>query len=191
MRIALLAAATALTLAACGTTPSAPSSSSPSATPAVPTTSTARQAVAVLASASGSLVSGSVTVVPMGNGLHLTGEIGGLPANSTHAFHVHEKGDCSAADASSAGAHFNPFNAEHGKAGSGAHHAGDMNNLTADADGVANVNVHLEGVTLGGGAVNDVAGRALIVHAAPDDYTSQPAGNAGARVACGIIKVTQ
>lgn len=190
MRIALLAAASVLTLAACGTTPS--SSSPPStATPDVPTTSTAKQAVAVLASASGSLVSGSVTLTPMGKGLHLTGEIGGLPANSTHAFHVHEKGDCSAADASSAGPHFNPFNAAHGKAGSDAHHAGDMNNLTANADGVAKVDAHVEGVTLGGGAVNDVATRALIVHAAPDDYASQPAGNAGARVACGIIKITR
>ncbi|MCR6625537.1 MAG: superoxide dismutase family protein [Pseudoxanthomonas sp.] len=188
MRIALLAAASALALAACGTTPSP---SSPSTTTVVPTTSTAKQAVAVLASASGSLVSGSVTLTPMGKGLHLTGEIGGLPVNGTHAFHIHEKGDCSAADASSAGPHFNPFNAAHGKAGSGAHHAGDMNNLTANADGVAKVDAHIEGVTLGGGAVNDVAGRALIVHAAPDDYASQPAGNAGARVACGIIKVTQ
>lgn len=187
MRIALLAAASALTLAACGTTPSTPTAS----TPDVPTTSTAKQAIAVLASASASRVSGSVTLVPMGKGLHLTGEVGGLPANSTHAFHIHEKGDCSAADASSAGPHFNPFNAAHGKAGSGAHHAGDMNNLTADAEGVAKINVHLEGVTLGGGAVNDVSGRALIVHAAADDYASQPAGNAGARVACGIIKVTQ
>ncbi|MBA3928346.1 MAG: superoxide dismutase [Xanthomonas sp.] len=190
MRIALLAAASALALAACGTTPS--SSSPPSAaTTVVPTTSTAKQAVAVLASASGSLVSGSVTLTPMGKGLHLTGEIGGLPTNGTHAFHIHEKGDCGAADASSAGPHFNPFNAAHGRTGSGAHHAGDMNNLAANADGVATVNAHLEGVTLGGGAVNDVAGRALIVHAAADDYASQPAGNAGARVACGIIKVTQ
>lgn len=187
MRIALLAAASTLVLAACGTTSSAPKAR----TPDVPTTSTARQAVAVLASASGSLVSGSVTLTPMGKGLHLTGEIGGLPANGTHAFHIHEKGDCSAADASSAGPHFNPFNTAHGRAGSGAHHAGDMNNLTANAEGVAKVDAHIEGVTLGGGAINDVAGRALIVHAAPDDYASQPAGNAGARVACGLIKVTQ
>ena len=135
MRIALLAAASALTLAACNTTPS--SSSPPSSQSAVvPTTSTAKQAVAVLASASGSLVSGSVTLAPMGKGLHLTGEIGGLQANSAHAFHIHEKGDCSAADASSAGPHFNPFNAAHGKAGSGALFDGDMNNLIDNAVGV-------------------------------------------------------
>ncbi|MEL1263363.1 superoxide dismutase family protein [Pseudoxanthomonas putridarboris] len=186
MRIALLAASTVVFLAACGTSPQ-----QPPAAPAIPTVSAAQQAVAVLASASGSLVSGTVTVTPMGTGLHLTGEVGGLPANSTHAFHVHEKGDCSAADASSAGPHFNPFDTEHGQAGSGAHHAGDMNNIVANAEGVATINAHVEGVTLGGGAVNDVANRALIVHAAPDDYTSQPAGNAGARVACGIIKITQ
>jgi Cu-Zn family superoxide dismutase len=104
---------------------------------------------------------------------------------------VHEKGDCSAVDATSAGPHFNPFNTPHGKTDAGAHHAGDMNNITTDAEGVAKIDVHLTGVTLGGGAVNDIANRALIVHAAPDDYASQPAGNAGARVACGVIKVTQ
>ena len=60
-------------------------------------------------------------------------------------------------------------------------------NIRTVADGVAKIDIHLAGVTLGGGAANDIAGRAVIVHAAPDDYTSQPAGNAGARVACGII----
>ena len=147
--------------------------------------------MANLASASGSLVSGKVTVTPMAGGVHLTGTVGGLPANSTHGFHIHEKGDCSAADASSAGPHFNPSAAPHGKAESGAHHAGDMDNVVANAEGVVNLDVHVSGVTLGGGAANDIAGRALVVHAAPDDYTSQPAGNAGARVACGVITVTQ
>ena len=71
------------------------------------------------------------------------------------------------------------------------HHAGDMDNLVSDASGVAKVNMHLRGVTLGGGAANDIAGRAVIVHAAPDDYRTQPTGNAGARVACGVIKVTR
>ena len=190
MRIALLAAASALTLAACNTTPS--SSSPPSSQSAVvPTTSTAKQAVAVLASASGSLVSGSVTLAPMGKGLHLTGEIGGLQANSAHAFHIHEKGDCSAADASSAGPHFNPANTAHGRASTPMHHAGDMDNITAGADGTVPIDIHLSGVTLGGGAANDIADRALVVHAAADDYTSQPAGNSGARVACGVIKVMQ
>jgi Cu-Zn family superoxide dismutase len=187
MRTALIAIATAFFVTGC--------SSAPPSKPAgqqVPTLSTARQAVANLASASGSLVSGKVTLVPMANGgVHLTGVIGGLSPNSTHGFHVHEKGDCSAVDAASAGAHFNPFNATHGRAADQAHHAGDMDNLVADGEGVVRLNAHLGGVTLGGGAVNDIAGRALIVHAVPDDYRSQPAGNAGARVACGVIRVAR
>lgn len=182
MRILLLTAATAGFLAACSSAPKKP---------AIPTLSTAKQAVANLASSSGSLVSGKATLVPMQGGVHITGTVGGLPPNSAHGFHVHEKGDCSAVDAMSAGAHFNPFVATHGRANVGAHHSGDMDNVVADAEGVARLNVHLSGVTLGGGAVNDIAGRALVVHAAADDYTSQPAGNAGARVACGVINVTQ
>ncbi|MEO6104752.1 MAG: superoxide dismutase family protein [Pseudoxanthomonas sp.] len=183
MRVLLMAIATTVFLAACGTTPE-PKAVAPAKNP-----STARQAIANLASASGSLVSGKVTVMPMGDGVHLTGTVGGLPANSTHGFHIHEKGDCSAADASSAGPHFNPAVMPHGKAESGAHHAGDMDNVVANAEGVVNLDLHVSGVTLGGGAANDIAGRALVVHAAPDDYTSQPAGNAGARVACGVITV--
>ena len=186
MRIALMAAATSVFLSACGSTvPVRP------AAPKVPTASAAKQAVANLASASGSLVSGKVTAVPMAGGVHLTGTVGGLPAHSSHGFHVHEKGDCSAADASSAGPHFNPSSSAHGRASSGTHHAGDMDNVVANAEGVATVNMHVGGVTLGGGASNDIAGRALVVHAAPDDYSSQPAGNAGARVACGVIAVTR
>ena len=184
MRIALIATATAVFLAACGTAP-APRTSTPP-----PPQSTARQATVNLAAASGSLVSGKLTLVPMADGVHLTGAVGGLPANSTHGFHIHEKGDCSAADASSAGPHFNPSAAQHGKAASGAHHAGDMDNVVANTEGVASIDIHVGGVTLGGGAANDIAGRALVVHASPDDYTSQPAGNAGARVACGIINIT-
>jgi Cu-Zn family superoxide dismutase len=187
MRIVLMAAATAVFLTACGTAPPP----KPAAKVEVPTASTAKQAAVILASASGSLVSGKATLTPMSGGVHITGVVGGLPPNSTHGFHVHEKGDCSAADASSAGPHFNPFAAAHGKAESGAHHAGDMDNVVANNEGVVKLDIHVSGVTLGGGAVNDIAGRALVVHAAPDDYTSQPAGNAGARVACGVIKVTQ
>ena len=186
MRIALLAAATAVFLTACGSAPKKP------AGPNIPTLSTAKQATANLASASGSLVSGKVTLVPMGaGGVHLTGTVGGLPANSTHGFHIPEKGDCSAVDGSSAGPHFNPFTSVHGRANAGDHHSGDMDNVVSNAEGVVQLNVHVGGVTLGGGSVNDIAGRALVVHAAADDYTSQPAGNAGTRVACGVITVTQ
>lgn len=140
-----------------------------------------------LAPASGSQVTGELTLVRMGDGVHVTGQVNGLAPGSTHAIHIHEKGDCSAADASSAGGHFNPAGQAHGKVGTAAHHAGDMNNLVADANGVASVDLHASGPTLGTGLATDAIGRAVIVHAAADDYTSQPSGNAGARLACGVI----
>jgi len=183
MRNVLIVAAT-LTLAACASAPPAP----PAPPPAQ---STAQEGQANLASASGSLVSGRVTLNPMGDGVHLTGTVGGFMPNSVHAIHVHEKGDCTAADASSSGGHFNPGGQPHGRSSAPAHHAGDMDNITADAQGQAQLNIHLAGVTLGGGAPNDINGRALVVHAAADDYTSQPAGNSGARVACAPIKIIQ
>lgn len=186
MKTTLLVSASLLALTGCASAPSTSTRAAASAT-----ASTARSATVNLASASGSLVSGTVAVMPMSDGVHLRGEIGGLATNSAHALHVHEKGDCSAADASSAGEHFNPTLSSHGKAGSGAHHAGDMDNIVANASGVATVDMHVRGVTLGGGAANDIAGRALVVHAKADDYRTQPSGNAGARVACGVIKVTR
>ena len=182
----MLAIAAAL-LAGCAST------GTPTATAAAaaPAKSTASRATVNLAPASASLVSGTLTLVPMGDGVHITGEVGGLKPGDTRGFHIHEKGDCSAADASTAGGHFNPAAQAHGRSGHGAHHAGDTDNIVADAKGVAKIDAHVTGVTLGGGAGNDIAGRALVVHAAPDDYSSQPAGNAGARVACGVITVTQ
>lgn len=174
----VLATCTALGIAGCGTTPPSPAAPAP----------VERDAVANLASASGSLVSGRLQVMAMGaNAVHIAGDIGGLAPGSSHGFHVHEKGDCSAADASSAGGHFNPAGSPHGRMDDGPHHAGDIDNIVANAQGVAHVNMHVPGVTLGTGAANDVAGRAIIVHADPDDYASQPSGNAGKRVACGVI----
>lgn len=199
MKTTLLASACVLSLAlaACSTSPdqldqgdhtghTATATSTAAQTP-MATTSTLSSAHVNLASASGSLVSGKLSVMPMDGGLHLRGEVGGLTPGSQHAIHIHEKGDCSAADASSAGGHFDPTGQPHGKVDAGAHHAGDMNNLTANAQGVASVDLHASGPVLGGGGANDAIGKAVIVHGAPDDYTSQPAGNAGPRVACGVI----
>lgn len=188
MRMIIPTAAALFALSACSTAP-APSSA-PAAASVPPAQSTARMGMANLSAASGSLVSGKLMLMPMGGSVHMTGTVGGLAPYSVHGFHVHEKGDCSAADASSAGGHFAPGGNPHGKRGRGAHHAGDMDNITANAEGVASVNVYLDDVTLGGGAANDIAGLAIVVHADPDDYTSQPSGNAGARVACGVIDVT-
>jgi len=183
----LMTATSTLFLAACGSGPTP----KPTAPVQQATVSTARMAEANLSPASASLVSGRLALVPEAGGVHITGVIGGLQRGREAAFHVHEKGDCSAMDAASAGGHFNPMAQPHGRNGAGPHHAGDMDNLRANAEGVANVDVHLRGVTLGGGAANDIAGRALVVHAGADDYRSQPAGNAGARVACAVIRVVR
>jgi Cu-Zn family superoxide dismutase len=162
-----------------------------SAPPPQPATSArgAAKAQAILAPASGSRVSGTVEFRAIGDGVHLRGSVGGLARYGQHAIHVHETGDCSAADAAGAGGHFNPTGQPHGRAGHGPHHAGDMDNLAADGDGVARVDLRLHGVSLGTGAASDIAGRALIVHAQADDYTSQPTGNAGARIACAVIRL--
>jgi len=193
MRSALpMALLATLALSACATAPSqSPTKPRPTQISAVltaPAASTIPAAVANIAGASGSLVSGPLALVPLHGGVRITGDLGGLTPGS-HGFHVHQTGDCSAADAASAGGHFNPTGSAHGRAGTTAHHAGDIDNIVADASGVAHVDVQLRGVSLGGDAATDIIGRALVVHAAPDDYQSQPAGNSGTRVGCGVIVV--
>ena len=189
MRLFLLASLAAVGLAGCASSPQNAAdeadAAAPAATPAV------GNAIANVAPASGTLVSGRLQLMAMGQGVHIAGELGGLAPNSTHGFHIHEKGDCGAADASSAGGHFNPAGAPHGNPGTPPHHAGDMDNITADANGVAHVNLHVPGVSLGGDPAHDILGRALVVHADPDDYASQPSGNSGARIACGVITAQQ
>lgn len=194
MRIAalpcLVVAATVLSLAACSSAPISTRSPAPGGTPAPDNAAVplARGATIVMTPSSGSLVSGRLSAAPIANGVRITGELGSLSRGSTHAIHIHEKGDCSAADATSAGGHFNPEQQPHGRAGSGPHHGGDMDNIVADGNGVARVDVRALGVSLGGGSTN-IGDRAVVVHAAADDYRSQPAGNAGARVACGVIRL--
>jgi len=148
---------------------------------------TAPKAQAQLQSKSGSNVTGTLALQQKADGVLITGEVRGLAPASNHGFHVHEKGDCSAADASSAGPHFNPTGSPHGQMGSGAHHGGDMPNIVADKHGVAQVKVLVPGVTLEAGP-SSITGRAVVVHRDPDDYSTQPAGNAGPRIACGVIE---
>jgi len=100
---------------------------------------------------------------------------------------VHEKGDCSSGDGMSAGGHFNPTGSPHGHHSTPAHHAGDMPNLKADSYGNASMTAELDIITISEGPTS-VVGRGLIVHANPDDYKSQPVGNAGARMACAVIQ---
>jgi Cu-Zn family superoxide dismutase len=144
-------------------------------------------ASAMLEARSGSTVSGTASFQQVLDRVRVHVELTGLVPGSEHGFHVHEKGDCSASDASSAGPHFNPAGVAHGRAGGEVHHAGDLPSLVADANGNVRVDLELSGVTLDA-APGSIVGRALIVHRDRDDFTSQPAGNAGPRFACGVIR---
>jgi len=142
-------------------------------------------AVAKLEATRGNSTSGTVTFEQHGDQVMAKAKIEGLKPGQEHGFHIHEKGDCSSGDGMSTGGHFNPAGKAHG-APDAEHHAGDMPSLKADAQGRADVTFHLSGVTIGTGVV-DIVGKGLIVHAMPDDYRTQPTGNAGARIACAVI----
>jgi len=145
----------------------------------------AAKAVAELKPTQGSKVQGTVLFVQEPNGVHVTADVTGLTPGE-HGFHIHEKGDCSAPDGSSAGGHFNPTGKPHGAPAAHEHHAGDLGNLTADASGHAKLDWISPDLSFEG--TNSFIGRAVIVHAGKDDLKSQPAGNAGARAACGVIE---
>jgi superoxide dismutase, Cu-Zn family len=142
-------------------------------------------AYATLNPTQGSTVKGKVEFKPAKGGVLVTAHIEGLTPG-THGFHVHEKGDCSSGDGMSAGGHFNPGAMAHGSLAT-AHHAGDMPNLKADSYGNASATYDIPGVSIGSGAA-DIAGKGLIVHRDPDDYKTQPTGNAGPRLACAVIR---
>lgn len=143
-------------------------------------------AEATLKPTTGNQAKGTVRFAQHRDKVRVSGEITGLNPNSEHGFHVHEKGDCSAPDATSAGGHFNPLNKAHGHAVPGGRHAGDMPNLRTDGSGRATFSFDLSGITVTEGEVG-VVGRSVIVHAKPDDYRTQPTGDSGARLACGVI----
>ena len=202
MKPTLLVAALALPLmlAACGPAPEAPpppppAPEAPPPPPAAPPAPPVPEApgtvesgaTAVLAPTEGNAANGTLTLTVEADGVRISGTLEGVPSGGTHGFHIHETGDCSAPDASSAGPHFNPTEAPHGHPGQGEHHAGDMPNLVADEEGRIKVDVLVPGVSLGGDAGHDVIGRAVVLHASADDYASQPAGDSGPRIACGVI----
>lgn len=144
-------------------------------------------ATVTLVPTAGNSTAGTVRFVQAGDRVRAMGEIRGLAPGSEHGFHVHEKGDCSSPDATSAGGHFNPDARPHGRAGAGPHHAGDLPSLRADPTGVARFSWESDAIHLGGATGKDIVGRALIVHRDPDDYTTQPTGNSGPRLACGVV----
>ncbi len=105
-----------------------------------------------------------------------------------HGVHIHQNPDCSAADASSAGGHWNPSNDDHGSRSTDDHHAGDIGNLVVDSDGTGMMKVEVSGWTVGGPKGSNILDRAIVIHAGEDDLTSQPSGDAGSRVGCGVIQ---
>lgn len=119
-------------------------------------------------------------------GIHITAQISGLTPG-IHGFHIHEFGDCSCKDASCAGGHFNPTNAQHGPPNQAKSHRGDLGNIHADNSGNAFYDSVNKYIQLNG--PNSIIGRALIIHENADDLSSQPTGNSGARVGCGIIGI--
>lgn len=144
-------------------------------------------ASATLNPASGSSVSGTASFTQVGDmKVRMSLEVQGLTPGE-HALHLHQNGDCSAPDASSAGGHWNPGGMEHGKRGEGQFHAGDVINLTADADGKVSWNDEVMGWTIGGADSTNILNHAVIIHESPDDFATQPTGAAGGRVACGVI----
>ena len=190
--------ASALALSACnkGAEPDAapadsitpPAATAPVADPAAPPEMAKPIATAQLQPTKDSTVAGTINFSLVDGQLRASGDISGLKPDSEHGFHIHENGDCSAPDGSSAGGHFNPGSSEHGSISTAMHHGGDMPNIKADAQG----NAHIDGpvasnVNVGVGDGFDIVGRGLIVHADPDDYKTQPTGNAGARLACAVI----
>ena len=169
-RFTLIASvASALILSACASTPGGP------------------RAVAQLQSTTGNSAAGTISFTQAGDKVMVAGEVRGLKPNAEHGFHVHEKGDCSSGDGMSAGGHFNPAEKSHGQHAMGTHHAGDLPSLKADAGGVARVNFESGSLAVGSG-VTDIVGKGLIVHRDPDDYKTQPTGNAGPRLACAVIR---
>jgi Cu-Zn family superoxide dismutase len=149
---------------------------------------TVSKAVAVLRAASGSNVRGVVTFVKVEGGVRVIADVEGL-APGEHGFHVHEFGDCSATSAASAGGHFNPHNTSHGGPDTAHQHEGDLGNIVSDDSGKAHYDRVNKLIVLEG--PDSVIGRSVIVHEKTDDLEAQPAGNAGARVACGLIGIAR
>ncbi|QRZ12136.1 superoxide dismutase family protein [Paracoccus methylovorus] len=154
---------------------------------ALPATAHAQDAKAVFIDANGQ-EAGTAVLTPTPSGVLIQIEATGLPQNQWVAFHIHETGSCDHNTGhESAGGHFNPSDAPHGILSDGGPHAGDMPNVWADAEGTARAQVFNPLVTLAEGT-NAIKGRALMIHAGPDDYSTQPTGGAGDRLACAVIE---
>lgn len=177
----LLVLGAAAFVGGCG--PQEPASDQAAETPVEPI----RRLDTVLQSKSGSELTGIAMFIQDDAGVSLQLNIENSPPGD-HAVHIHEIGDCSADDASSAGGHWNPTTEDHGKWGEPPHHLGDIGNITVGEDGMGSLLLSTDRWTLGGRADNDIYGKAIIVHADPDDFATQPTGAAGGRIGCAVIQ---
>ena len=170
MKPVLIAISAAVLLAACETTPTGP-----------------LRATAQLEPTKGNKTFGEATFEEVDGKVRVVVFVQGLKPNQEHGFHIHEVGDCSSGDGMSTKGHFNPHNKPHGHPSSAERHAGDLPSLKANKAGRGNIKVDVDLITIAPGPAS-IIGRGLIVHADPDDWKTQPTGNAGARIACGVIK---
>ena len=145
------------------------------------------RATAQLQATKGNKTFGEATFEQRGGKVHVVVYVQGLKPGQEHGMHIHEVGDCSSGDGMSAKGHFNPFGKPHGQPGSAERHAGDLPALKAAKNGRAKVDAEVDIITVTPGPAS-IIGRAVIVHADADDYRTQPTGNAGARLACGVIR---
>lgn len=189
MRLALLSAA--LLLAACASQKPRPTGEPTETSDSQPqgegASESVSSAIAPLESKSGTQAGGMATFTAREGQVTLELMVDNAPPG-THAVHLHETGDCSAQDASSAGGHWNPTGAPHGRFGENGFHLGDIGNVEIASDGTGRLTFTTEHWTLGGGGEHDILGKAVLVHAAADDFDTQPSGGAGARIACGVIQ---
>ncbi len=146
----------------------------------------AKEATVVVEGKSGSTLTGKATFTEKGKEVTFKLDVEKV-APGEHAVHIHEKGDCSSPDGKSAGGHWNPGNQPHGQWGHDGHHLGDIGNFTVGADGKGSFTLTTDKWTIGDGGVSDVSGKAIIVHEKVDDFKTQPTGNAGGRIGCGVI----
>ena len=149
-----------------------------------------KQAIAIINPTSDSTVTGMAVFTQSGNSIELSIEVKNS-SPGVHTVHIHENGDCSSPDGKSAGGHWNPTEVAHGKWGEGEFHLGDIGNITVGDDGSGTIELSTELWEIGTGSILDVVGKGIIVHAGADDFMSQPSGNAGARIGCGVIELAE
>ena len=149
-----------------------------------------KQAIATIGQTNESGLTGMAVFTQSGDQITLTVEIQNA-SPGLHAVHIHANGDCSAPDGTSAGGHWNPTDVAHGKWGEGEFHLGDIGNITVGEDGTGSIELTTDLWEIGTGSDIDVVGKSIIVHADADDFVSQPSGNAGARIGCGVIALAE